>query len=293
VGDTIRACSEYFAARGLDYELILVNDGSRDGSWEVLRQSALECPSVTAVDLLHNYGQHTAVLCGLRESRGQWVVTLDDDLQNPPGEIDHLIDAASRGHDLVFGVPVRKAHGLVRRWGSAVVDRLNRSVFRKPPDLTLTNFRLIERRVVDRIVAHRTHYPYINGLAVLYARRPANVAVEHHRRRVGRSTYGPWKIAELIARILFNYSSFPLRAVIALGFVVSSLALVLAAWFLVRGLFFEPSVKGWASVAVMLAFFNGLLLLLMGMLGEYILRVLQQVSSSEPYHVAEIVRRNG
>lgn len=290
VARTVEDCHRFFASRRITHEILLVNDGSRDESWQVLRELVGRVPGVVAIDLLRNYGQHTAVLCGLRHSRGEWVVTLDDDRQNPPEEIERLIATAAEGHDVVFGVPRVKAHGAVRRWGSRLINVLNRRVFGKPRDLVLTNFRLMERRVVERILAHGTLYPYVNGLAVLYARRPTNTVVEHRPREVGQSSYRPWKIVELVGRILFNYSSYPLRVVTAVGFVAAVVSFFLGGYFLVRGLFFEPTVPGWASVVVMLSLFNGLLLVLLGMIGEYLLRVLRQVSQEQGYHVAQVLR---
>jgi glycosyltransferase involved in cell wall biosynthesis len=291
VGETIDACVAYCERKGLSYELILVNDGSRDDSWQVLSRKFAEHPRLAAINLLRNYGQHTAVLAGLQYSRGEYVVTLDDDLQNPPEEIDRLIAQAETGHDVVFGRFRRKRHSPLRRLGSQIVNAINRRVFDKPRDLVLTNFRLLHRRVVDRIVAHKTLYPYINGLALMYAQRPANVEVEHRRRAAGRSTYGLVKIIELVMRILFNYSSYPLRMASMLGIVVAVMSFFLAGYFFLHGLFVGTSVPGWASVAVMLSFFNGLSLLLLAMLGEYMIRILQQVSHIENYHVVEVLRR--
>jgi glycosyltransferase involved in cell wall biosynthesis len=271
--------------------LILVNDGSRDDSWQVLSRKFAEHSRLAAINLLRNYGQHTAVLAGLRYSRGEYVVTLDDDLQNPPEEIGRLIAQAEAGHDVVFGRFRRKGHSPLRRLGSRIVNAINRRVFDKPRDLVLTNFRLLDRRVVDRIVAHKTLYPYINGLAIMYAQRPANVEVEHRPRAAGRSTYDFVKIIELVMRILFNYSSYPLRLASLSGIAVAVMSFFLAGYFLVRGLFIGTSVPGWASVAVMLAFFNGLSLLLLAMLGEYVIRILQQVSQIEHYHIVEVLQR--
>jgi len=290
VGQTLDACVSFFTSLGEPFEILAVNDGSTDDSWNVLIEASRRHPSVIAIDLLRNYGQHTALFCGLQLSRGELVVTLDDDLQNPPAEIERLIAAARQGHDVVFGRYEQKRHNLVRRLGSHVVDLINSRVFRKPGDLRLTNFRLLRREVVDRILCHQTQYPYINGLAVLYARRPVNVLVEHHPRRIGRSNYNPLRIAELVLRILFTYSSYPLRLVSLIGMVASFASLLLAAFFFVRGLVAD-TMPGWASVAVMLSFFNGLSLLLLGMLGEYTVRVLQQVSRGQFYHVVQVVGR--
>lgn len=290
VSETIDACARFFEQEGLAYEIIAVDDGSTDESWEVLQRSAAKNPAVVAVRLLRNYGQHSAVHCGLAVSRGEYVVILDDDLQNRPEEIPKLIQAAAEGADVVFGKFLRKKHSLTRRAGSWLTNRVNTAVFDKPRDLVLTNFKLIHRRVVDRILAHRTPFPYINGLAVLYARRPASVPVEHHERRVGKSNYGPVKIAELLTRILFNYSAFPLRFVTTAGLTIAALSFCFAAYVLAKALIVGTTVPGWASVVVMLAFFNGMTLLVLGMIGEYLIRILKQISMTEPYHVAEIHR---
>lgn len=287
---TIEACCAFLEGLKSTYEIVLVDDGSTDGSWNVLRRAVVGRPHIVAVKLLKNYGQHTAVLCGLAHSRGGRVVTLDDDLQNPPEEIEHLIKAADDGHDVVFGRFKHKRHSLTRRLGSSLVNLINTRIFRKPRGLALTNFRLLERPVVERILAHKTHYPYVNGLAVLYAENPTNVAVEHRPRAEGESNYSFVRILELVMRILFNYSSFPLRLVSLVGIMIAAASFILAAYFLAHALAVGTAVPGWASVAVMLSFFNGVSLLLLGMLGEYVTRILDQVSHAEAYTVVRIVR---
>ena len=290
VGDAIDACVTFFEKRKLTYEIIAVDDGSTDSSWEVLQSRAAANPYVIAVRLLRNYGQHSALHCGLGLSRGEYAIILDDDLQNPPDEIIHLIRSAEEGADVVFGKYLNKRHSLTRRIGSWLTNHVNTAVFDKPGNLVLTNFKLIERRVVDRILAHRTHFPYINGLAVLYARNPVNVVVEHRERTIGKSNYKLSKIIELLTRILFNYSAFPLRLLTLSGMIVAVFSFTLATYVFAKALLVGTSVPGWASVAVMLAFFNGMTLLLLGVLGEYVVRILKQTSRTDPYHVVEVAR---
>jgi glycosyltransferase involved in cell wall biosynthesis len=286
---TIDASTTFGEHSGLSFEIVLVNDGSRDGSWEVLRARARRDPRVVAIDLLHNYGQHAAVLCGLAHARGRRVATLDDDLQNPPDQIALLLAAADRGADVVFGRPRVKRHGLVRRVGSRLVDRLNTVLFAKPPDLVLTNFRLLDRAVVDRILGHHIGWPYVNGLAVLYARRPVNVTVEHSARVDGRSSYGVRRTLALLGRILFGYSAAPLRLVSLTGIAAALASFGLGSFFLVKALWVGTSVPGWASVMVLLSFLNGITLLLLGMLGEYAVRLVRHAGGVDRFHVAEVV----
>jgi glycosyltransferase involved in cell wall biosynthesis len=291
VDDTLDACVAACERAGLSFEIVAVNDGSVDGSWQVLRQRAMGDARIVAVDLLRNYGQHAAVWCGLERARGRRVVTLDDDLQNPPDQIGLLLAAADDGADVVFGRPYRKRHGLGRRVASAVVDRVNTRVFRKPHGLVLTNFRLLDRAVVDRMLAHPADRPYVNGLAVLHARRAVNVAVEHHPRRQGRSGYDLGRALALVATILFGYSAVPLRWVSAVGVAAAMASLGLGAYFLGKRLLVGSSVPGWASVVVLLSFFNGLTLLLLGMLGEYTVRLVRHVGALDRVHVVEVVER--
>ncbi|MFB0536471.1 MAG: glycosyltransferase family 2 protein [Anaerolineae bacterium] len=289
VGETIDRTVAFFEGHSWNHELILVNDGSRDQSWDVLREKALANPHIVAINLLRNYGQHTALLCGFQESTGDYVITMDDDLQNPPEEIVHLINKAGEGHDVVFGRFRKKKHPWYRRLGSLLIRATNRQIFHQPKGLVLTNFRIIRRDVVDRMCSYRTHYPYIQGLALMFSINPSNVWVEHQSRRVGKSNYNLLKIAELVMRILFNYSSYPLRLVSMVGIVISTLSLLLGLYYLWKAIFIGVRVPGWTTVVVLISFFNGIVILILSMLGEYTVRLLNQTSSTESYHVKEII----
>ncbi len=292
VRETIERTSSFFDARGWSHEIILVNDGSRDRSWDVIAEAAREIPGVIAVDLLRNSGQHNANLCGFRASRGEWVVTMDDDLQNPPEEIVHLADKAREGFDLVIGRFHSKQHAGYRRLGSRMVRAINQRIFGQEKDLVLSNFRMIRRDVVDRVCAYRGPFPYVPGLCLLYSGRRANADVEHHPRRIGSSNYNWRRILSLLATILFNYSSFPLRVVAALGLATAGFSFLLGLYFLAEGLLRGSSVPGWTTLVVLLSFFNGVTMLMLGMLGEYVIRIINQLNMADPYFVREIVRRD-
>jgi hypothetical protein len=221
------------------------------------------------------------------------VITLDDDLQNPPEEIAHLIAKVDEGHDVVFGRFRVKRHALYRRWGSLLVGTINRRIFHQPKDLVLTNFRIIRRDVVDRVCAYQTLYPYVPGLVLMFAARPVNVWVDHQERPVGKTNYNIVRITQLVMRILFNYSSWPLRMVAAMGIVISAVAFLIGLVFFLRALFRTGMQPGWSSLVVLLAFFNGVTLLILGMLGEYLVRLLNQTSSHRSYTVKEVVRSDG
>ena len=292
VAATVDRTVSYLAAEGFPFEIILVNDGSTDGSWKVIADKAGRDDRLVAIDLLQNYGQHTAVFAGLRESDGDYAITMDDDQQNPPEEIGKLVAKAEEGFDLVIGRFRQKAHRLYRRLGTRLVGWMNKRIFGKPDDFVLTNFRCIRRDVVERMVSYRTAYPYIPGLALMFSADRANTWVEHHPRPAGKSNYSFARIVAVVLRILFNYSSFPLRFVSLLGLIITAFSFGLTAFLLVKALVVGTSVPGWASVAVLLSFFNGMSLLILSMLGEYTVRLLNQSSQTDPYHVKATVGRH-
>ena len=278
VGETIDRTAAFFDSRGWTYRLILVNDGSPDNSWSVLEEKAQKNHHIVAIDLLSNYGQHTAVYVGLQHSKADFVITMDDDLQNPPEEIVHLVDKILEGYDVVFGQFIKKEHENYRRLGSRVIQQINRRIFGMPNDLVVSNFRIMNRDVVDGICSYRTMFPYINGLSLMFSHYRANVLVEHHPRKVGRSNYNFIRITQLVLRILFSYSAFPLRLVSLIGFLVAIVAFLIGGYYLLKAAFFGTNVPGWA-------FFSGINIAIVSMLGEYVTRLLRQISFTSIYHV--------
>ncbi len=289
VGETVHRIVATFEDQGLAYQLVLVNDGSSDSSWQVIAELARANSHVVAVNLLRNYGQHNANLAGFREATGDYVITMDDDLQNPPDQVRLLIDEAMTGRDVVFGRFAVKQAAFYRRLGSTLISLINRRVFAQPAELAVSNFRILRRDVVDRICASRTAYPYITGQALLYSSNRSDVLVRHEARSVGKSTYSTLRILRLALTILFSYSLFPLRLAAFGGFVIAFLAFLLGAAYLVQGLVSDTRVPGWTTLIVLTAMFNGVTITLLSMLGEYVVRTLDAVSAHETYHVVDRV----
>lgn len=287
VATTVHGLVAVFEDAGLTYEIVLVNDGSGDRSWDVIADLARRNSHIVALNLLRNYGQHNANLAGLREVTGDYVITMDDDGQNPPDQVLRLIDTAMDGHDLVFGEFERKQAAGYRRLGSKVISMINRRIFGQPKDLVVSNFRIMRRDVADRIARSNTAYPYITGQALLYSSDRAHVSVRHERRAVGSSHYSLIKIIRLVMTILFSYSSYPLRLAAAVGFAISMISFLLGGVYLLRGVFGDTEVEGWTTMVVLLAMFNGFTIALLSMLGEYVVRTLNAVSVHETSHVVE------
>jgi polyisoprenyl-phosphate glycosyltransferase len=289
-GTTIDRTHEVFRDAGLRHEVVLVNDGSEDGSWAVISEKARTTPGLVAIDLLTNYGQHHANVAGMRESTGDYVITMDDDLQNPPDQALLLIERAMEGYDVVFGRFEAKQAAGYRRLGSRLISMINRRVFGQPANLAVSNFRILRRDVVTRIVSSRTAHPYITGQALMYSSQRANVDVRHEPRPIGSSNYNLVRIIRLVMTILFSYSSFPLRLGALLGFVLAGLSFLFGAYLVISRVVNDTRVPGWTSLMVLLSMFNGFSIALLSILGEYVVRTLNAVSDPVTSHVAELVR---
>jgi glycosyltransferase involved in cell wall biosynthesis len=271
---------------GSSFEIVLVDDGSPDKSWGVVKALARADSRVRGLRLFKNQGQHHAVLAGMSVARGDWVVTIDDDGQNPPTEIKTLMDDAN-GHDVVFGRFREKQAAGMRRFGTRAVRWLNIKIFGMREDFYVSNFRLIRRDVVDRIVADRTAFPYVTGQALVHSANPSWVFVDHRARLDGKSNYTTARIAALLLNILFAYSVWPLRAVAVVGFAVSVFSLLAGLVYLVMALAGQFQVQGWATVVVLISTLGGVTIGMLAMLGEYVIRILTQSRGVAPFTISE------
>jgi glycosyltransferase involved in cell wall biosynthesis len=274
-------------AQGRPWEVIMVDDASPDGSYEVMRGLRAADPRVRIVQLARNHGQQHATLCGLNYARGDEVVTIDDDLQNPPEEIAPMLAALRQGRAAVIGRITDKRHGWWRNAGSRAHQYCAQRIIGKPPQLYLSSFRALSRTAVDRLVRYKGAHPHIAAL-LLKAVPPAaivNVDVRHDPRSLGGSTYSLRKLLKTASFLLINHSYIPLRFMTGWGFILSLLSLAFAAWVVVRVLFFGDLVQGWPSLVVLIAFFSGNILMSLGIVGEYLGRRVEEFSVSEQFAI--------
>jgi len=274
-------------AIGADYELVFVEDGGSDGSWRVLQAIRAERPDrVAIIRLMRNYGQHNALMCGFRRARGAVVVTMDDDLQNPPEEIPKLLTAIhERDLDLVYGRYESKRHSSWRNAGSKMVNIFYRAVFGN--DVTVTSFRAVRRPLLDAILEYDLNYTFIDGLLAWNTRRIGEAPVAHHARSEGRSGYNVRKLTALALNLFTNFSLMPLQLVSACGLGVSVLGFLLAFYYLACALASEIVVPGYASTIIAILIIGGTQLLGMGILGEYLGRLHLNVNRKPQYRVRE------
>jgi undecaprenyl-phosphate 4-deoxy-4-formamido-L-arabinose transferase len=254
-------------------EIVLVNDGSPDNSAQVCRDLAGRFRFVKFLNLSRNFSEHNAVMAGLNHATGEYVVIMDDDFQNPPGEVAKLVDEIQRGYDVVFSCYAAKRHHFLRNLGSRINDWFAVILLDKPRDLYLSSFKVLSRFVVDELIKYDGPYPYIDGLVLRFTRNYSRVLVAHDPRREGRSGYTLRKLVSLYLNMFTNFSILPLRLASCAGLASSVLGLALAAYFVIERISNPELPAGWASMIVSLFIIAGIQLFSLGMIGEYLGRL--------------------
>lgn len=288
---------ELFGAfRGLEveggHELVLVNDGSTDETMRLVREAmAASKVEVTVVDMARNYGEHAAVLEGMRHARGTYVVNLDDDLQNPVSQALQLVECLrATDADVVYSSYEKKQHHWFRNLGSWFTNRVATFLLGKPKDLYLSSFRAMKSELAARLTRYAGPYPYVDGLILEATNRIATLKVDHQPRNRGRSGYTLRKLLELWANMFFNFSIMPLRVASVLGVVLCLLGALLFVEVLVERLIFGVGQVGWSSLMAAVSFFSGSQLLILGLMGEYLGRAYMTVSGKPQSLVREVIR---
>ncbi len=264
------------------YEVIFIEDCGSDRSWETLCELKKENPGkVTIIKLSKNFGQHNAILCGFNYVNGKQVITIDDDLQIPPEEIPKLIKTQSEtSADVVYGIYSEKKHGFYRNIGSYLVQKIFKKIFNTRKNIT--SFRLLSSEMVNRLKNHKENFVYIDGLLHWYTNDFAHVVVNHEPRKSGKSGYNPLKLIALANNLLFNFTTLPLRWMIQIGMFFSVLSFLAAIFFVYRKLIYDVPI-GYTSIIVILFFIFSILLLVIGVVGEYISR-LYSVQNEKPQY---------
>jgi len=258
------------------WEIILVNDGSRDRSWEVLQRLAAERPGLVVVDLAHNFGQHAAILCGIRRARMELVVTLDDDLQHPPAEIPKLLAALADDVDVVYGRARQEEREPWRRMGSSAVRWALGVTVGHTLAREASAFRLFRRRVRDAFVDFRGPHVSVDVLLSWGSRGSKLVETAHRAREVGRSNYSFCRLASHAMDIITGYSSLPLQVASLLGLAATVFGVGVLIWVVGRYLIEGGSVPGFPFLAATIAIFSGVQLIALGVFGQYLGRIHQR-----------------
>lgn len=261
------------------WEIVLVDDASNDGTFDHMLEIRRIDQRVKLIRFARNMGQHYATLHGLRRCSGDYVLTLDDDLQNPPEEIPRFIAKLDEGYDLVIGrIEGAKRHSILRNLASGAVQKLIGRILGKPPSLSLSSYRCMSARAARGISSYSGAQAYLPALifGAVPLDRICNLDVAHHSRLDGRSQYTLRKLLKLSSYLVVNHSSIPLRFVTAWGTFLSIASLIYASYVVLDVLLTGSKVTGWPTLAVLVSFMSGNILMCMGILGEYIGRIVSE-----------------
>ena len=277
------------------YEVLLVNDGSRDGSWGVVQALACRYPWVHGFDLARNFGQHNALLCGIRAARYEYCITMDDDLQNVPEEIHRLLEKLDEGYDVVYGIPRRHRQSWWRNWGSVLTKWAVSYVVGREVSQSVRNvsaFRAFRTDLRRSFEAYHGAEVILDGLLGWGTTRFASVSVDEDPRTVGESNYTFGKLASMALLILTNFSTAPLRLASVLGFCFTVMGF-LGLLYVVAEYFVLGSVPGFTFLASTIFVFGGVQLFALGIIGEYLARLFVRSSGQPLYTIARTTPQGG
>lgn len=272
-----------------EFELILVDDSSRDQSYRIMKELRSEDPRVRIVQMAKNFGQHPALLCGFSFVRGDFVITMDDDLQHPPEEIPKLVRAIQENPevDVIIAKYQNRHHNLIRKLGTRISVYATSKMLKKDPNLEITSFRLMRRFIVDAILGMDVHLPQIGNLLVQTSNRIINVEVRHDARKYGKSGYSYRRLAHDLFYDIISNSAFPLIVVRNIGIISFLVSIALGLFYLIKFLCFGSPVEGWTTLVLLISGYSGLLLLSVGIVGQYLINILEEARKMPNYTIRD------
>lgn len=271
-------------------EFIFVEDCGGDQSWEIIQQLAAQDPRVRGFRMSRNYGQHNALLCGIRAAKGEVIVTLDDDLQHPPEEISKLLAKLDEGYDVVYGSPEREQHGLMRDLASQITKLALEGAMGAANARQVSAFRAFRARLRDAFADYRSPTVNIDVLLTWATTRFSAVRVRHEARKFGQSGYTPRRLLRHALNMMTGFSTRPLQLASMMGFTFALFGLAILAYVLIRWLLQGSAVPGFAFLASVISVFSGAQLMALGIIGEYVARVHLRTMERPPYVVQQSIR---
>lgn len=289
VGLTIR---EFEKRKGYECEFVLVNDGSTDGTFDRIRMLGEKYSFVKGVNLLRNFGQHNALMASLHYVTGDYILGMDDDMQTHPSQIFKLVDKIMEGYDVVYGQYQKKKNSFFKNISSKINEVTSRILLGRPKEIVSSNFWIITAQVAQEVIKFDSYNPYIDGIFYRVTHNIANVLVEHHKREVGASGYTFKKLARLWLAY-WNYSVIPLRISSVLGVIMAGCGFIAAVVTVVWKIIDPTLVAGWASIICLLAVFFGMVLVSLGIIGEYLGKIILTINHTPQFIVRETVNAEG
>jgi polyisoprenyl-phosphate glycosyltransferase len=286
IGEVVAQIKETLDSK-LEYELILVNDGSADSSYEKCKKLSESNDYIKFINLSKNFGQHNAVLAGLGFARGELITVIDDDLQTPPEEIWKLINKIGEGYDVVYANYLYKKHGFLRNLGTRINGLMERVLLKKPGGIKTSSYFIIRKYIAKEIVKYEGPYPYLAGLILRITDNIGNFSVKHRERPYGKSNYSFVKLSKLWVNGFTNFSVKPLRVALFTGILIAFIGFVLSIFLVVRKFLNPETEVGWTSIIISVFLFSGIQLISVGLIGEYVGRSFLSLNKQPQYVIKE------
>jgi undecaprenyl-phosphate 4-deoxy-4-formamido-L-arabinose transferase len=287
LSELVRRLETVLSAVTPTFEIVLVNDGSSDQSWVRILELTRTHPSVRGINLMRNYGQHNALLAGIRAARHEVIVTLDDDLQNPPEEIPRLLDKLAQGYDVIYGTARRTRRGVLRTLATHLTKLALQNAMGIEHASQVSTFRVFRTRVRDAFANAQSGFVAIDVLLTWGATRFSAVTVRHEPRKVGTSTYTFWRLVTIALNLVTGFSILPLQFASIVGFVFTFFGLGVLVFVIGRYLMQGGSVPGFPFLASIIAIFSGAQLFALGVIGEYLARVHVRMMGKPTYVIRD------
>lgn len=274
---------------GYTFEIILVNDCSPDDTFQTIRQLCGQYDNLIGINLAKNFGQHSAIMAGLHYAAGDVCVFLDDDGQTPANEVGKLLDAIATGADVAMASYDHKMHSHFRNWGSKVNECMMHIMLHKPKELFVSSYFAVKRFVADSMLQYSNSYPYLPGLLLRATKNIVNVPVHHREREVGTSGYTLKKLLGLWFNGFTAFSVVPLRIATAVGVASAFVGFIYGIYTIIRKLVDPNILLGFSSIMAAILFIGGMLMIMLGLVGEYIGRIYISLNNSPQYVVREAI----
>lgn len=283
INDAMRAMPQY------QHEIILVNDASPDNTFGVIRRLCEGQKNVCGVNLAKNFGQHAALMAGFRYVHGDIIVCLDDDGQTPAAEVGKLLAGIEEGADVVYAKYAHKQHSGFRNFGSKVNEWMARALLDKPKEISVSSYFAAKRFVIEEILRYRNPYPYVIGLVLRTTKKIVNVEVTHRAREVGTSGYTVGKLLALWFNGFTAFSVKPLRIATVIGMAFACIGFLYGIYTIIKKFVNPDVVIGFSAMMSATVFFGGVILLVLGIIGEYIGRIYISLNNSPQYVIRESI----
>lgn len=271
------------------FEIILVNDCSPDNTFGVISRYVEEYENIIGINLAKNSGQHSALMAGFRNCSGDYIVCLDDDGQTPASEVDKLIFKLEEGFDVVYASYINKQHSGFRNLGSKINSIMTRQMLGKPKELFISSYFIARRFIIDEMIKYEGCYPYVIGLVLRSTKNVCNVSVAHRQRANGTSSYSISKLFGLWMNGFTSFSIKPLRFANYLGGISSIIGFIYALGIVIKYFVSNTAPIGWSSIMALMLILGGIVLMVLGMIGEYLGRIYMCINSTPQYVIREIV----